>query len=146
MPAPKGNQNAVGHENPRTGKRGYALSVSLPYEEYRAFRDACELQEGRTLNNGEFDDLLRDAFHQGVRAVINAPKPDQKWSVCLFHGGKLLREVKDLPEEEALRFAVGHQNVEVDGSICNYIVAWQQGSRTNERRWKAGEKPEHLKF
>jgi hypothetical protein len=85
-----------------------------------------------------------------VRAVIESPKPEQKWTVYLFwdsaHDGKLLQEVKDLSEEDALKFAVAHQNAEVEGKICNRIIAREQGGRTNERRWKAGEKPDHLKF
>lgn len=150
MAAPERNKNAAGHENPRSGRKGHAIMHSLPYEDWQAFRDACELSEGRTLTNGEFDEMWREAARQGVRAFIEAPKPEPKWTVYLFYDGaydgKLLREVKDLSEEDAIKFAVAHQNVEVDGKICNRIIAREQGRRNSERRWEANEAPTHLTF
>lgn len=126
------------------------VSLSLDREMMNRFRDACDASEGRLVNNGDSEAIMQAIFEKAVQVFIDTPKPEPKWTVYLFwdapHDGKLLREVSDLSEEEALKFAVSHQNVEVDGYICNRIIARQQGSRTNERRWKAGEKPEHLAF
>jgi hypothetical protein len=117
------------------------VSLSLDREMLKHLREACELQEGRTINNGEFEEKMQSLFEQAAQAFIEAPKPEPKWTVYLFwdgeHDGKMLREVKDLSEKDALEFAVAHQNAEVDGYLCNRIIAQQQGSRTNERRWSA---------
>lgn len=122
------------------------VSLSLDREKMKQFREACELQEGRTINNGEFDERMQSLFEQAAQSFIDAPKPEPKWTVYLFwdapHDGKLLREIKDLSEEDAFKFAVAHQNVGVDGYPCNRIIAKQQGSRTNERRWSARHEEE----
>lgn len=133
-----------------SGRPRKFVQIPMSREEMKIFRDACEASECRTLTNGEFDQKLEEIFKQAVQAFIEAPKPEPKWTVALFwdgvHDGKELQRVADLSEEEALRFAAAHQNVEVGGHICNAIVAWQQGCRNNERRWKANETPKHLKF
>jgi len=128
-----------GGVRPGSGRPISKFSLSLDREKMKKLREACELQEGRILNNGEFEESMQSLFEQAAQSFIDAAKPESKWTVYLFYDGdrdgKLLREAKDLSEEDALKFASAHQNVEVDGFLCNRIIAQQQGSRTNEWRW-----------
>ena len=67
--APAGNQNRRLPEE-ATPKRGAATKFTMPYEEWEAFKSACDLAEGTVLSEEDYREKWRMLASVAARAFI----------------------------------------------------------------------------
>lgn len=66
--APKGNKNRVISEDQK--KQGMTAIMSMPYEEWEAFKASCDLEAGAALDEVDYKDIWRRIDREARAAFI----------------------------------------------------------------------------